>query len=108
MINIHGLKELQGIKEQGNSIRIGAGVTFNEIVNSALLNDKYPLLIQACVTIGSQQQEMITLGGNIANCAPCADLFQSQVDFVRHDSELQSKQVAGLSLWMIYHQVTRI
>ena len=91
LINIHGLKELQGIKEQGNSIRIGAGVTFTEIVNSALLNDKYPLLIQACVTIGSQQiRNRATLGGNIANCAPCADSIPPLILYGT-TVELQSK-----------------
>ncbi len=36
--------------------------------------ERYPLLVQACHTVGSHQiRNRATIGGNIVNAAPCGD-----------------------------------
>src|SRR5215813_14433291 len=44
LVDLAGVKELQGIRADGNDVVIGAMVTQHELVASALLTDKVPLL----------------------------------------------------------------
>lgn len=76
LVDISHLQELTQISEdpQSGEIRIGAAVTFNRITDHPLLCERYPLLTQACHTIGSHQiRNRATIGGNIVNAAPCGD-----------------------------------
>lgn len=74
LINIYGLKELTGITESDTELIIGGGTTFTEINENKTIQKLFPLIPQACNTIGSLQiRNRATLGGNIANSAPCAD-----------------------------------
>ncbi len=58
----------------GERVRVGAAVTFAEVLESEPLRQCAPFLAQACATIGAVQvRNMGTLGGNIANAAACAD-----------------------------------
>lgn len=53
---------------------IGATVTLNEISDSKIVQDHYPILAEACKTIGSYQvRNRATLVGNICNASPSAD-----------------------------------
>lgn len=74
LINIWGLSELKGIKEDGNFIEIGALATHSEIINSNLINKYLPALSDACMTIGAVQiQNRGTIGGNVMNASPAGD-----------------------------------
>ena len=74
LLDIGGLSELQGIKEDQGRIIIGALTTHAQIVRSSLLMQKAPLLVQACAQIGSPQiRARATLGGNLVNASPAAD-----------------------------------
>lgn len=74
LIDIHQINELKEVSVDNNSITIGSAVTFSEIVNNPIINNKLPLLVKASKTIGSTQiRNRATIGGNFINNAPCAD-----------------------------------
>jgi CO/xanthine dehydrogenase FAD-binding subunit len=57
----------------GASIRIGATVTFAEILRSSIA-EKVPALADAARTVGSPQiRNAATLGGNLGTCSPAGD-----------------------------------
>ncbi len=74
LVDISGLEEISIIREDADGLHIGGAVTFTDVVNSKLIREKYPLLSQAAVQVGSVQiRNRATLTGNFVNNAPCAD-----------------------------------
>ncbi|MFW0765381.1 molybdopterin cofactor-binding domain-containing protein [Trabulsiella odontotermitis] len=76
LVDISHLEELTAISEDplSHEMTIGAAVTFNRITDHPLLQARYPLLVEACHTVGSHQiRNRATIGGNIVNAAPCGD-----------------------------------
>ena len=64
----------RGDKPSGLSIRIGALATFTDIIKSALVQRRVPMLVAAAREVGGAQiQNRGTLGGNIANASPAGD-----------------------------------
>lgn len=58
----------------GERMRLGAAVTFAEVMENDWLQQRVPFLVQACASVGAVQvRNTGTLGGNIANAAACAD-----------------------------------
>ena len=73
-LNIWGLDELRGIDVRGDVLRIGALTTYTEIIRSAVVRRRLPMLAAASREIGAVQiQNRGTLGGNIANGSPAGD-----------------------------------
>ena len=73
LIDINGIKELKGISDQGDSIRIGAMTTENELIASDLLNTKCPLLpIVAKLIADPQVRNRGTIGGSLAHADPAS------------------------------------
>ncbi|MDA8236105.1 MAG: xanthine dehydrogenase family protein subunit M [Clostridia bacterium] len=73
------LKELNELKEinyhQGKGVVVGARATHNDLVNSIILNEKYLSISEAAHHMASNQIRNIgTVGGNIVNAVPSADL----------------------------------
>lgn len=73
------LKGLPGMKQisytPGAGLVLGAAVTLNQLSSDALINEKYPVLAEAADTIGNYQlRNRATLGGNICNASPSADM----------------------------------
>lgn len=74
IIDVSQLQELKIIEQVGTKVVLGAGVTFREMIESTLLREKAPFLVEACRLIGSPQiRNLGTIGGNIANASSCAD-----------------------------------
>jgi CO/xanthine dehydrogenase FAD-binding subunit len=74
LVDISLLSELKIIERDDTDIRLGAGVTFTQAVESQLLKQVVPFLVEACQSVGSPQiRNLGTLGGNIVNAAACAD-----------------------------------
>lgn len=72
LIDIKGIKELNYIKEQKNSLRIGTTTTLSEIASSDLVAKRFPLLIQAASQVGVPQIRNVgTLGGNLCQRPRC-------------------------------------
>lgn len=75
LVNIRQVRELGGIVERDGRIRIGALATVTEILESALLMRLAPVLPQTADRFASAQiRNAATVGGNIANASPAADL----------------------------------
>ncbi len=74
LIDIGGLGDLRGIREEGKEIIIGAGTTQAEILTSDLLKGKCPILPEATAVIADPQvRNCGTVGGNCANGDPGND-----------------------------------
>lgn len=76
LVSLKRLEELQGIRhEPGRGVIIGALTTQNEIVDSTVLQDRYLSVSQAAHKMASHQiRNLGTVGGNIVNGVPSADL----------------------------------
>ena len=76
VISLKSLKELTEINyEKERGVVIGARVTQKAIANSPILNDRYRSICQAAHTMANNQiRNKGTLGGNIVNAVPSADL----------------------------------
>lgn len=75
VISLHRLDELRQIERTDGCLRIGACVTHSELVRSELVAQGVPSLAEAAATVGAVQiQNRGTIGGNIANASPAADL----------------------------------
>ncbi len=74
VVDITQIPEMHHIARMSDIVVIGAGATFSEIIESTVVNDTAPVLVQACRSVGATQiRNMGTLGGNVANAAACAD-----------------------------------
>jgi carbon-monoxide dehydrogenase medium subunit len=68
-----GLLEIQFDKKSG--LKIGAALPLNKISNNPDVKKHYPVLCQAADTVGNYQlRNRASLGGNICNASPSADL----------------------------------
>lgn len=76
IINIKRLPELAGISyDDGHGLKLGALTTLRELTRSPLIREKYPSLAQAAGVMASEQiRSFATLGGNLCNGSPSADL----------------------------------
>ncbi len=74
IIDISHIEEMKGISASNDKIKIGALVTFSEIIESELVAENAGVLVQAAEMIGSPQiRNRGTIGGNIANASPAGD-----------------------------------
>lgn len=75
LVDLQDLAELKFIREEGGDIVIGAMTTQAEIIASALLAQKCPILAEAALQIADPQVRYVgTLGGNVANGDPGNDM----------------------------------
>jgi CO/xanthine dehydrogenase FAD-binding subunit len=76
ILDLSRLKGWKRIAETKSGVCIGALVTHRELQRHPRIRKRFPLLVEACATIGGQQiQARGTLGGNIANASPAGDTF---------------------------------
>lgn len=74
LVDLSGVSETSVIRDEGNSIYVGATVTHSQLLGSALVAEKAPLLREAVATIGSPQiRNRGTIGGNIVTASPAGD-----------------------------------
>ncbi len=74
LIDITHIPELLNIREDGDMIYIGAGVTHTSIVKSQVIADSATCLVESCGVVGGPQvRNVATLGGNVAHALPAGD-----------------------------------
>lgn len=76
LINIKRIPELHGLSyDESRGLRLGALVTVSEVMASPDVRAHYPALAQAAAMMASVQiRNLATVGGNLCNAAPSADL----------------------------------
>jgi carbon-monoxide dehydrogenase medium subunit len=75
LVSIGGLKQLKSVSDRNGVISIGAGLT-HAVISGLPVLQEIPCLIQAARSVGSPQvRNAGTLGGNLANASPAADLY---------------------------------
>lgn len=76
VINIKRLSELQSIAfDPQAGLRLGATVTLRALTRSPIVRDHYPALASAAGLMASEQiRSLATIGGNLCNASPAADL----------------------------------
>lgn len=81
IVDLKRLPGLSGIRKNSDgSITIGALTTMREIETSKLLREKYPFLCQSAAEVGSVQiRNRATVGGNMSNATPSADVAPSLI-----------------------------
>jgi carbon-monoxide dehydrogenase medium subunit len=81
VVDLKRIPGLAGIRENGDGrITIGALTTMREIELAPLITRKYPFLAQSAAEVGSIQiRNRATVGGNMANATPSADVAPSLI-----------------------------
>ncbi len=73
LVDLSGIAELTGIKQDGNAFTIGAMSRHLDVANHAGLKAAFPALADLASRIGDRQvRAMGTLGGSVANNDPAA------------------------------------
>jgi len=73
-LNLWNLDALRGIDVRGTMLRIGALATYTDIIKSAAIRRRLPMLAAAAREVGGVQiQNRGTIGGNVANASPAGD-----------------------------------
>jgi len=75
IVAIHRLDELRGIAEDGDTLRLGALTTHEEITEHALVLERLTGLADASAIVGSHAtRAQGTLGGNLMNASPAMEV----------------------------------
>jgi carbon-monoxide dehydrogenase medium subunit/xanthine dehydrogenase FAD-binding subunit len=90
-MNILEIRKLRGITEENGRIRIGPTTTFTDIVQSDMLKQNLPLLVEAASSVGGPPiRNRGTVGGNISTASPAADVLPAVIA-LDAELELQSR-----------------
>lgn len=94
ILSLRRVRELRGVDlvvaGGGKKLRVGAAATAREIESNPIVRDYAPVLADAAAHMASAQiRASATVGGNVANASPAADLavplllLDAEVEFVR-------------------------
>lgn len=74
IVDVSRLRELKTIAVADDGLHIGALATHGEIMDSPIVRDMFPALVEAAHSIGAVQTRSLgTLGGNLITCVPSMD-----------------------------------
>ncbi|MBI4268852.1 MAG: xanthine dehydrogenase family protein subunit M [Candidatus Rokubacteria bacterium] len=75
VVDLGRIGGLDHVRDEGDALAIGAMVTYAQLVTSALVRTKCPLLSQAAAVIGDVQvRNRGTIGGALAHADPASDM----------------------------------
>jgi len=93
LVSIWNVAELRRIEVLPDEIRVGAGCTYTDIREHAVIGREFPMLASAAGwTGGIANQNRGTIGGNIVNASPAADSLPA---LLVYDAELILVSVRG-------------
>lgn len=79
LVYLSRVREMQGIRDEGDHVSVGAAVTLREIAESPLLRELLPALSEAAAAVASPQiRSVATLGGNVLQDRRCIYFNQSE------------------------------
>src|SRR3989337_310583 len=71
LVDLGGLAELRGVRNDGDALLIGAMTTHDEVMKHPLAREHAPLIAQAAETVGDRQiRHLGTFGGSLAHADP--------------------------------------
>jgi CO/xanthine dehydrogenase FAD-binding subunit len=74
VIDIKGIEKLSGITFNNKTLKIGALVTFSDILKSRIIREHFPLLFEMAGAVASVAvRNRATVVGNICSAVPCMD-----------------------------------
>ena len=74
VVDIKGVAELDRLEVDGDHLTVGARVTFNRLLESALVRQHLPVLLEVGRVVAScGLRNRATLAGNICSAVPCCD-----------------------------------
>lgn len=75
VINIKRISTLRHIETHEDGLHLGALTTLSDVVHSPIVREGYPALAQAAASMAAVQiRNLATVGGNLCNASPAADL----------------------------------
>jgi len=75
LVDVGGLADLRGVRDEGDSLWIGALTTHDELMGDPLIGEHCGLLAQAAGTVADPAvRHRGTLGGSLSHADPAADL----------------------------------
>lgn len=96
LVDLSGVRELAGVRLDGDLLRVGALTTFTELQHDPLVREHALCLALAAAQVGSVQiRNAGTVGGNVANASPCAD---SATALTALEAEVVTVDGAGTTL----------
>ncbi|MBO0867133.1 MAG: xanthine dehydrogenase family protein subunit M [Micromonosporaceae bacterium] len=75
LVDLGGIADLRGVREEGDTLVIGATTTHAAVIGDPLVGRYAPLLAQATATVADRQvRHRGTIGGSLAHADPAGDL----------------------------------
>jgi aerobic carbon-monoxide dehydrogenase medium subunit len=75
LVDLGGIPELKGVREEGDRVVIGAMTPYHDIVKDESVQQHVALLAQATETVADNQvRHLGTIGGSLAHADPAGDL----------------------------------
>lgn len=75
VVDLSGVERLRALRADGSGLRIGAAVSARTLERDATTRTTYTSLAESGALVGSVQvRNLATLGGNLCNAAPSADM----------------------------------
>jgi carbon-monoxide dehydrogenase medium subunit len=75
IVDLNRVRELSFVETSGDTLKIGATTTLNEIKESLLVRERTPVLLDTLMEFASDTiRNRATMGGNLCNASPAADL----------------------------------
>ncbi len=72
LIDLSGIESLRGIRQNGDTLEIGAMTTLTEVAENTLVRERFSLLAEASAIVASPQIRNIgTIGGNVSQDVRC-------------------------------------
>jgi CO/xanthine dehydrogenase FAD-binding subunit len=92
LLNLNEVAELKGWSRENGTLRLAAGLTYDEAMQS-LLSDELPALAEASRTVGSPQiRNRGTIGGNLGTASPAGDALPP---LLIEDAEVELASTGG-------------
>jgi CO/xanthine dehydrogenase FAD-binding subunit len=92
LLNLNEVSELKGWSRENGTVRLGAGLTYDEAMQAPLA-ETLPALAEASRTVGSPQiRNRGTLGGNLGTASPAGDALPP---LLIEDAEVELASVRG-------------